>query len=101
MIREKRGGKIRIMWETFKRDLLAPRKLKIAASFHCDPEISVRPATDADKQCRSFHSHTDINEILLVLDGECEFIIGDRIYRDGTGTALFIEPGEKHESYWM
>ena len=87
-------------WETFKRDLLAPRKLKIGASFHCDPAISVRFATAADRKCRTFHSHTDINEILLVLDGECEFIIGDRVYRGGAGTALFIESGTKHESYY-
>lgn len=88
------------MWETFKRDLLAPRKLKIAASFHCDPAISVRFATDADRECRTFHSHTDISEILLVLDGECDFIIGDRVYSGDAGTALFIESGVKHESYY-
>ena len=88
------------MWETFKNDLLAPRKLKIAASFHCDPAISVRFATDADRKCRTFHSHTDINEILLVLDGECEFIIGDRVYRGGAGTTLFVESGMKHEAYY-
>ena len=88
------------MWETFKSDLLAPRKIKIAASFHCDPVVSIRSASDADRKCRSFHSHTDINEILLVLDGECEFIIDDRVYRGDAGTALFIESGQRHESYY-
>ena len=88
------------MWKTFRSDLLALRELKIASSFYCDPSIAIRFATDDDRKCRSFHSHTDINEILLVLDGECEFMIGDRIYRGGSGTTLFIESGVKHESYY-
>ena len=88
------------MWEIFKNDLLKLRELKIASSFHCDPAISVRAATPEDRRVRSFHSHCDVYEILLVLDGACEIMIGDRVYSGGAGAALLIEPGIKHESFY-
>lgn len=88
------------MWEIFKDDLLKLRGVKIASSFHCDPSISVRAATPEDRRVRNFHSHCDVYEIMLVLDGACEIMIGDRVYSGGEGAALFIEPGVKHESFY-
>ena len=88
------------MWEIFKDDLLKLRGLKIASSFYCDPAVSIRTATPEDRRVRNFHSHRDVYEIMLVLDGACEIMIGDRVYSGGEGTALFIEPGMKHEAFY-
>lgn len=88
------------MWETFKHDLLKQRKLKIVSAFYCDPAVSVRPATDADRKKRLFHTHTGMREVLLVLDGECEYMIGDRIYCGGADTAIFVPPSVTHEAWY-
>ena len=90
----------REMWEILQDDLLKFRELKVATSFHCDPEISVRAATPEDRLVRNFHSYRDVYEILLVLDGGCEIMIGDRVYSGGEGAALLIEPGIRHESFY-
>ena len=88
------------MWQTFKNDLLKQRKLKIVSAFHCDPAVSVRPAEDADRRERIFHTHPGMREVLLVLDGECEYMIGDRIYRGGADTAIFVPPDVPHEAWY-
>ena len=88
------------MWEILKDDLLKLRELKIASSFCCDQAVSIRAATPEDRRVRNFHSHRDVYEILLVLDGVCEIMIGDRVYSGKEGTALLIEPGTRHESFY-
>ena len=88
------------MWEIFKNDLLKPRVLKICSSFHVDPSIRVRVATDGDRKSRRFHSHTDMREILVVLDGECEYLIGNKIYQGGVDTAVVVPPEIPHEAYY-
>ena len=88
------------MWEIFKNDLLKPRVLKICSSFHVDPSIRVRAATDGDRKSRLFHSHTDMREILVVLGGECEYMIGNKVYRGGVDTAVVVPPEIPHEAYY-
>ena len=104
-----KSGKVRLpcdlgggtgMWEIFKNDLLKQRALKICSSFYVDPSIRVCPAADEDRKRRLFHSHTDMREILLVLDGECEYMIGDKLYCGGADTAIVVPPGIPHEAYY-
>ena len=88
------------MWEIFKNDLLKLQALKICSSFYVDPSIRVRAADDADRKKRLFHSHTDMREILVVLDGECEYQIDNKIYQGGVDTAIIVPPEIPHEAYY-
>ena len=88
------------MWETFKKDLLKQRAMKIVSAFYCDPSVAVRPATDAERAKRIFHTHREMREILVVLDGECEYMIGNKIYQGGADTAIFVPPEIGHEAYY-
>jgi len=88
------------MWEVFENDLLKLRALKICSSFYVDPAIRVRAADEADRKSRLFHSHTDMREILVVLDGECEYMIGNKVYQGGADTAIVVPPGIPHEAYY-
>jgi AraC-like DNA-binding protein len=88
------------MWETFKKDLLKQRAMKIVSAFYCDPSVAVRPATDAERAKRIFHTHREMREILVVLDGECEYLIGSKIYQGGVDTAIIVPPQIPHEAYY-
>ena len=88
------------MWEIFKNDLQKQRALKIVSAFYCDPSVAVRPATDAERAKRIFHTHRDMREILVVLDGECEYMIGNKIYQGGADTAIFVPPEISHEAHY-
>ena len=88
------------MWETFKNDLLKQRKLKIVSSFRCSAAVTTRPATYEDRAKRIFHTHSGMREVLVVLDGECEYMIGNRIYCGGPDTAIFVPPDVSHEAWY-
>ena len=88
------------MFETFKNDLLNLGRLKIVSSFHCDPAIAKRPATDADRKCRTIESHDDQRELLIFLGGEDERLLGDNVYTLVPGTALLIGAGEEHQGFY-
>jgi len=90
---------VRGIWQVFKHDLLAPREYRIISSGHTDPGCSVRPAAPEDLSARLTHSHCDMREILLVLEGECEMLIGDRVCRGGAGTLMLVDPGDVHQ-FW-
>ena len=90
---------VRSVWQEFKRDLLAPLEYRIISPGHIDPQCSVRAATPEDLKPRLTHSHRDMREIVLVLEGECEIMIGDSICRGGPGTLMLVDFGVPHQ-YW-
>lgn len=85
----------------FRNILLAPRKLKIVSSFYCDPSMTARPTAPEDMRRRKFHTHHDVREILLVLDGRGELAIGRNVCSGEAGTVFFIEPGMPHENGYL
>lgn len=89
------------MFESFKNDLLNLGRLKTVSSFHCDRAIAKRPATDADRKSRTIETHDDQRELLIFLDGECERMFGDFVYRLVPGTALLIDAGEAHQGWYL
>ena len=44
-----------------------------------------------------FHSHDDLNEILVFLEGECDFNVGGKEINIRGGSLLFITPGVDHK----
>lgn len=90
---------VRDVWQAFKRDLLAPLEYRIISSGYIDPGCSVRPAAPGDLKSRLTHSHGDMREIVLVLEGECEIMIGDDIWRGGPGTLMLVDAGVPHQ-FW-
>ena len=88
------------MFESFKNDLLNLGRLKIVSSFHCDPAIKSRRASEEDRRCRKIESHGSQREILLFLAGECERMLGDTLYALVPGTALLIDAGEAHQGFY-
>ncbi|MBQ6353109.1 MAG: helix-turn-helix transcriptional regulator, partial [Lentisphaeria bacterium] len=74
--------------------------LKLVSSFRCDPAIEKRHATDADRQCRSIGRHPDRRGVVIALDGECDMLLKNRIYRIYPGCALLIGNGEEHQEYY-
>ena len=90
---------VRSVWQVFKRDLLAPREYRIISSGYIEPGCSVRDAVPEDLKSRMTHSHGDMREIVLVLEGECEIMIGDRVCRGGPGTLMLVDAGAPHQ-FW-
>ena len=88
------------MLEQFKNDLLNLGKLKIVSSFYADPTVDKRPVADADRQCRRPESHSGYCEIVIVVDGECEILFGDHVWKAGPGVAFLIDGGDVHQGVY-
>jgi len=87
-------------FQDFREELLNVGRVKIVSSFYCDPSIEQRPATDEDRNIRTLNNHKDWREILLILKGECEFMLNGNIYRGVKDTAFLIDRGEVHQDYY-
>ena len=90
------------MWSDFKTDLLNLGKVRIVSGFYCDPAVAVRRATEEERKIRNIESHSgnEEREILVILDGECDFFLDDRIYHLTPGCALLIDSGEEHQLFY-
>jgi|GEM_PF-1392349 len=87
-------------FKVFKDELLDLGIPRIAASFYCDPDIPVRHATDEDRGVRTIESHRNEREILIVLSGECDYFLEERIYHLTRGCALLVGSGERHQFFY-
>ena len=87
------------MREDLKNALLNLGTPKIVSSFYCDPAIRMRSATDDERKARPTGRHADQREILVVLDGEYDILLEDRIYHISPGCAILIDAGEDHEEF--
>jgi quercetin dioxygenase-like cupin family protein len=64
--------------------------------FICDGEsISANIASSSGKESK-LHTQPDHDEIVIVIDGEAEFRIGDEIRRVGPGDFMFIPRNTLH-----
>ena len=88
------------MRDDFKSDLLNLGHLKIVSSFFCDPAIAKRPAASADLKCRVVERHPERRGIKIVLDGECDMLLGSSIYHLLPGSAMLIGNGEAHQEFY-
>jgi quercetin dioxygenase-like cupin family protein len=61
------------------------------------PELSVFEMTFApDFEGVDPHTHDDLVDAFLVLEGEVDFVVGDEVRRAGRGTFLAAPPGTRH-----
>ena len=85
------------VWQVFKHNLLKPQEYRIVAAGYADPGCSVRDATPKELKSRVMHANGDAREIMMVLDGECEILIGDRVVSGSSGTLMLVNVGERHQ----
>ena len=81
----------------FVEKLLTIRAERIVSPFFVDPGVEVRHLTNAERTSRKKHCGNVTYEVMLVLDGEGDVMIGDKVYTGGTGTVFLIPPGCMHD----
>ena len=81
----------------FIEKLLTVRAERIVSPFFADPGVSVRHLTDVEHKSRRQHCGKMTYEVMMVLDGEGDVMIGDKVYTGGTGTVFLIPPGCMHD----
>ena len=81
----------------FIEKLLTIRAERIVSPYFVDPGVKLRHLTAEERESRESHCAEMTYEIMLVLDGEGDVIIGDRVYTGGAGTVFVIPPGFPHD----
>ena len=81
----------------FVEKLLTVRVERIVSPFFAEPDVKVRPLTDAELKSRKQHCGNMTYEVMLVLDGEGDVMIGDKVYTGGAGTVFVIPPECMHD----
>ena len=92
-----KGEVIMALSADFVEKLLTFRAERIASPFFADPEVEVRQLTAEERVSRERHCAEMTYEIMLVLDGEGDVMINNRVYTGGTGTVFVIPPGVPHD----
>ena len=77
--------------------LMTVRAERIVSPFFVDPGVEVRHLTAEESVSRESHCAEMTYEIMLVLDGEGDVMIGDRVYTGGAGTVFVIPPKFQHD----
>ena len=85
------------VWQVFKHNLLKPQEYRIVVSGYADTGCSVRNATPEELKSLAVHADSNTREIMMVLDGECEILIGDRMVSGSSGTLMLVNAGERHQ----
>lgn len=83
--------------EDFVEKLLTIRAERIVSPFFVDPDVTVRHLTAGERAARESHCAKMTYEVMLVLDGEGDVMIGDKVYTGGKGTVFLIPPGVPHD----
>lgn len=69
---------------------------KMAADTHSGAEMVLGICRIEPGQRNPLHSHPDCEEILYVLEGECEHLMEEHTYHLGSGDAIRIPRGVRH-----
>jgi quercetin dioxygenase-like cupin family protein len=64
--------------------------------FICDMESMTANIASSSGAGNKLHTQPDHDEIVIVIDGEAEFRVGDEVYRVGPGDFLFIPRNTLH-----
>ena len=81
----------------FVEKLLTARAERIVSPFFVDPGVEVRHLTAEECVSREQHCAKMTYEVMLVLDGDGDVMINDRVYTGRTGTVFLIPPGVPHD----
>ena len=69
---------------------------KMAADTHPGAEMVLGICTIEPGQRNPLHSHPDCEEILYVIEGECEHRMGEEVFALSRGDAIRIPRGVRH-----
>ncbi len=64
--------------------------------FICDMESMTANIASSSGEGSKLHTQPDHDEIVIVIDGEAEFRVGDEVYRVGPGDFVFIPRNTLH-----
>ena len=64
--------------------------------FICDMESMTANIASSSGDGSKLHTQPDHDEIVIVIDGEAEFRVGDEVYRVGPGDLVFIPRNTLH-----
>ena len=64
--------------------------------FICDMESMTANIASSSGDGSKLHTQPDHDEIVIVIDGEAEFRVGDEVYRVGPGDFVFISRNRLH-----
>jgi mannose-6-phosphate isomerase-like protein (cupin superfamily) len=64
--------------------------------FICDMESMTANIASSSGDGSKLHAQPDHDEIVIVIDGEAEFRVGDEVYRVGPGDFVFIPRNTLH-----
>ena len=64
--------------------------------FICDMESMTANIASSSGDGSKLHTQPDHDEIVIVIDGEAEFRVGDEVYRVGPGDFVFIPRNTLH-----
>jgi len=64
--------------------------------FICDMESMTANIASSSGDGSKLHTQPDHDEIVIVIDGEAEFRVGDEVYRVGPGDFVFIPRNRLH-----
>ena len=64
--------------------------------FICDMESMTANIASSSGDRSKLHTQPDHDEIVIVIDGEAEFKVGDEVYRVGPGDFVFIPRNTLH-----
>ena len=64
--------------------------------FICDMESMTANIASSSGDGSKLHTQPDHDEIVIVIDGEAEFKVGDEVYRVGPGDFVFIPRNTLH-----
>ena len=64
--------------------------------FICDMESMTANIASSSGDGSNLHTQPDHDEIVIVIDGEAEFKVGDEVYRVGPGDFVFIPRNTLH-----
>jgi quercetin dioxygenase-like cupin family protein len=64
--------------------------------FICDMESMTANIASSSGDGNKLHTQPDHDEIVIVIDGEAEFRVGDEVYRVGPGDFVFIPRNTLH-----
>ena len=64
--------------------------------FICDMESMTANIASSSGDGSKLHTQPDHDEIVIIIDGEAEFKVGDEVYRVGPGDFVFIPRNTLH-----
>jgi quercetin dioxygenase-like cupin family protein len=87
---------VRMPWEGKEVRTLAGKPMRFLLTGHETTHASMFDCTLPPRSSTGLHVHRVIEETFYLLDGECEWQVGNELVRAKPGTFVHIPPGVPH-----